>query len=437
VSFVTVRQKAATAIGKRYGTTFTLRLPVLGTSVVIGDPVLLKDLFTTSSGLDGRAPNLGPVIGPGTLFSLDGDEHRARRKLLMPSLHGKRMKGYEHIIEEEVMGEVAHWPEGEEFETFPSMMRITLNAILRAVFGASGAALDELRELLPPMVSHGSWVAVLPPIARRDLGPWSPGGRLQVYRRRYDAVIQRLISDARSDLAFDHRQDVLALMLQARYDNGEPISHEHIADELLGLLTAGHETTATTLAWAVERMRPRPQLLDRLTEEVDAGGSELRQATIFEVQRNRPVLDVTFRRTRTRIRLGEWVIPANTTIIVGIGLAHASEDSFPDASSFNPDRFVGNPPNTSTWVPYGGGVRRCIGAAFANMEIDVTLRTLLRELTFAPTNAAAEPIHSRGVTTAPGHGGRAVVYRRNRAEVLPASAAQSVEVTAPSSPDIK
>jgi cytochrome P450 len=201
-------------------------------------------------------------------------------------------------------------------------------------------------------------------------------------------------------------------MLAARYEDGSPISDDHIADELLTLLSAGHETTATTLAWAVERLRRHPRLLTRLTVEVDAGRSELLQATIWEVQRVRPVVEATIRVTRERIRLGEWVIPKNHAVIASIALSHTSEQNFSDPKAFNPDRFLGGNPDTHTWIPYGGGIRRCIGAAFANMEMNVTLRTLLREFEIGTTYAAGERIHSRGVATAPARGGRAVVYRR-------------------------
>jgi cytochrome P450 len=412
VGFVAAREKSAAAMAERYGSAFTLRLPIFGETVVISDPALIKDLFTTNTDLVARAGVLGEMFGPGSTFSLDGTTHRERRKLLVPPFHGKRMASYEGIIEEEVLRETATWPEGREFETMPSMMRITLNAILRTVFGAEGAALDELRELLPPMVLNASRLAVMPPIVRRDFGSWSPGGKFTSHRERYDDVIRRLISNIRRDPAFGERNDVLALMLQARYEDGSPISDGHIADELLTLLAAGHETTATTLAWAVERLRRHPRLLARLTAEADAGGSELRQATIWEVQRTRPVINGTARLAKTRIRLGEWVIPERHAILASISLAHASEQNFPDAAAFNPDRFVGNPPDNYAWIPYGGGVRRCIGAAFANMEMDVTLRTLLREFEFGTTYAPGERLHSRGVATAPARGGRGVVYRR-------------------------
>ena len=412
VGFVAAREKSVAALAKRYGTAFTLRLPIFGVTVVVSDPALIKDLFTTNTDLIARAGVLGEMFGPGSTFSLDGAEHRERRKLLVPPLHGKRMASYEGIIEEEVLRETASWPEGREFETLPSMMRITLNAILRTVFGAEGAALDELRQLLPPMVLNASRLAVMPPIVRRDFGAWSPGRKLTAYRQRYDEIIGRLISVIRNDPKFDERNDVLALMLQARYEDGSPITDDHVADELLTLLAAGHETTATTLAWTVERLRRHPSLLTRLTAEVDAGGSELVQATIWEVQRTRPVINGTARMTKSRIKLGEWVIPERHAVLASISLAHASDDSFTDAKTFNPDRFVGHPPDNYAWIPYGGGVRRCIGAAFANMEMNVTLRTLLREFEFGATYAAGERLHSRGVATAPAHGGRAVVYRR-------------------------
>jgi cytochrome P450 len=426
IGFIAARDKAVTAVARRHGSEFTLNLPIFGPTVVISDPALVKELFTMSTDLIARAGTLGQVLGPGSTFSLDGTAHRQRRKLLVPPFHGKRMQGYEHIIEEEVMREIASWPEGEDFATLPSMMRITLNAILRAVFGADGAALEDLRELLPPMVLKSSRLAVLPPAARRDYGPWSPWARTQKLRRRYDAIIARLIADARRDPAFEERNDVLALMLQARYEDGSPISDEHVADELLTLLAAGHETTATTLAWAVERLRRHPRLLTRLAAEVDVGGSELLQATIFEVQRTRPVINGTARMTRTRIKLGEWVIPERHVVLVSISLAHAAERNFTDAAAFDPDRFVGNPPDTHAWIPFGGGIRRCIGAAFANMEMTVTLRTLLREFEFGSTYAPGESPHSRGVATAPGRGGRAVVYRRSprTPSAVPAVAAE-------------
>ncbi|OBF57999.1 cytochrome P450 [Mycobacterium sp. 852002-50816_SCH5313054-b] len=422
------RESALRALARRYGSAFTLRLPIFGDVVVISDPVLIKELLTASPDLAVRAGVLGEMFGPGSTFSLQGAAHRERRKLLVPALHGKSMQAYEAIVEEEVLRETASWPQGREFEALPSMLRITLNSILRTVFGAEGTALHELRELLPPMVLLGARLAALPPIARRDMGAWSPGAKLARYRCHYDAIIRRLIADIRNGPGLEQRTDVLTLMLRARHEDGSPLSDDHIADELLTLLAAGHETTATALAWVIERLRRHPRLLARLTAEADAGGSELRQATIWEVQRTRPVIADTARTVKTRIKLGEWVIPERHVVLASITLAHASEQSFPHAASFNPDRFIGNPPDIHTWIAYGGGVRRCIGAAYANMEINVALRTLLREFEFGTTYDRGERPHFRGVATAPARGGRAVVFRRVTRPAVTTPASQRVSV---------
>ena len=334
------------AVSRRYGSDVVrVNLPKNNHAVVINDPILAKELFNTGTELIERAASgagsIGEAFGPGSTFSLVGNEHRERRKLLAPAFHGKRMRSYDRIIEEEVARETATWTEGQEFETLEPMLRITVGVILRAVFGAEGAALEELRETVPAIVAMGSLLVVCPPIMRRDLGPWSPWGRYMKKRRRFGAVIASLIAEARADPAIEERKDVLAMLLQARYENGEPISDEHIADELLTLLGSGHETTASSLAWVLERLSRHPELCQRLAEEVDAGGSELRQATIWEVQRTRPVLDGTTRRTKTRIRLGEWVLPEDTNIIISINLAHDSDKRFPGRGVVQPGPLPG------------------------------------------------------------------------------------------------
>lgn len=406
------RTAAARVMGQRYGGAFTLKAPVLGSLVVISDPQLIKDLNATRSDLMFRPATLGSVLGPGSTFSLHGAEHRRRRKLLMPAINGRGVSRYESIVEEEVLRETAHWPLGREFATQESMRLITLNVILRAVFGAEGDELHELREVLPPMVGQVSRLAVLPPRWRRDVGPWSPGGQYNRSRRRYDAAIDSLIAKARKDPNSADRGDVLSLLLGARYEDGQPIADSHIADELFTLLAAGHETTATSLAWAMERLRRHPKLLERLVAEVDAGGSELLQATVWEVQRARPVIEGIERVTLQRVRLGPWVIPENTLIAVSAVVTHNARTNYPHADQFDPDRFVGNPPDSSLFVPFGGGMHRCVGAAFANMEMLVTLRTLLRHYTFTPTDAKGERNRARSVTTSPGRGARVVLHRR-------------------------
>jgi cytochrome P450 len=412
IAFLTALCEVVPALGRRYGSTYTINLPIFGKTMVISDPTLVKDVFATSSDLLERPTNLGHVFGPGSTFSLNGPEHLERRRLVLPVFHGKRVGAYEHIIEEEVLRETANWPQGREFKTHQSMNRLALNAILRTIFGDEPSALNELRSVVPAMVTVGSVLHQLPSVVARDLGRWSPGGYLLQYRRRFDAVIDSLIAKARSDPAFEERSDVLALLLRARYENGEPIPDRHIADELLTLVGAGHETTANQLAWILEQLRRHPQVLERLVDEVDAGGSALRQATIYEAQRIRPTIEASLRRATGRIRLGDWVLPEGTHVMVNFQLAHESAENFPDAASFNPDRFLGTSPKPFRWMPFGGGVNRCPGASFANIEMDVALRTLFREFRFEPTDSKGERRRYRGVAIMPSRGGRAVVYRR-------------------------
>lgn len=396
---------------QRHGAVFSASLPLFGNTVVLSDPDLIKDLFTAGD-LVQTITNLGDVIGPGSTFSLNGAPHLARRKLLMPALHGKRMQVYEQIIREEAARELSTWPTATPFATLPSMMRITLNAILRAVFGADGPELAALRKLLPPAVLLASRLTVLPAGLRRDFGSWSPWGRLERMRRQCDDLIGTLIRDARAAPNLHERTDVLAMLVTAEDDNGRPIPDDHIIDELQTLLAAGHETTATTLAWAVERLRRHPDVLSDLVEEVDDGGSDLLQATIWEVQRSRPVIGGVLRVTTRRTRLGEWVLPANQTIVASIALSHRSPANYADPARFDPARFLHTKPDTSSWIPYGGGLRRCVGAAFANTEMLITLREMLRTYTLEPTSQSDERSRSRGIANAPASGGVAVVHRR-------------------------
>ncbi|GAA4131478.1 cytochrome P450 [Actinomadura keratinilytica] len=420
---LTGRLAALRRLRDRYGDAFTVDTPLFGRAVVISGAAEIKQLFTAGPGLvENLEPNLGRVLGPGSLFALTGEEHLRQRKLLVPPFHGRRLAAYEKIIEEEAVREMASWPQARPFPVLPSMMRITLNAILRAVFGAEGAELAELRTLLPPWVAYGSRLAVLP-IPRTDLGRWSPWGRFMVFRRRYDAIVDRLIDKAAGE-DLERRADVLALLLRSRYDDGSPMSRGQIADQLLTLLAAGHETTATTLAWAVERLRRHPGVLRDLAAEADAGGGALREATITEVQRTRPVVDLVGRKVLVDgFRLGRWTLPKGYTVLVGISLIHDDESLFPRARAFDPYRFLDARPDLYEWIPFGGGRRRCLGAAFATMEMNVVLRTMLRDFTLVPTAAPDERRRSRGIANAPAKGGRAVVRRRGSRTAASASAA--------------
>jgi cytochrome P450 family 138 len=400
---------------RRHGDVFMLNVPVYGRIVVVANPQLAKQIFTTSPEVLGNIqPNLSRLLGSGSVFALDGDEHRARRRVLAPPFHGKSIKNYESIIEEETLRETAGWPQGKPFATLPSTMRITLNAILRAVFGAEGAELDELRRIIPPWVTLGSRLAALPKPAR-TYGRYSPWGRLVEWRRRYDMVLDKLIEDERADPNFENRADVLALMLRSTYEDGSAMSRKDLGDELLTLLAAGHETTAATLGWAFERLSRHPDVLTALAAEADTNGNELRQAAILEVQRTRTVIDFTGRRVLVPFfELGDWVIPQNNSVLVSISQMHANGAVFPDPDRFDPQRFVGAKPPSFAWIPFGGGARRCVGAVFANMEMDVVLRTVLRHFTIETTTAPGEKWHSRGVAYTPKGGGKIVVHRRHR-----------------------
>jgi cytochrome P450 family 138 len=413
LAFFISRRRTFQQLARRYGNVFMLNIPVFGHTVVVADPQLVRQIFTSSpEDLGNIYPNLGRLFGWGSVFALEGDDHRRRRRLLAPPFHGKSIKQYETIIEEETLREIARWPEGQPFATLPSMMAITLNAILRAVFGADGAELDKLRRLIPPWVTLGSRVAPLP-IPARTYGRYSPWGRLAEWRRQYDIVIDKLIEDERADPNFKDRTDVLALMLRSTYEDCSVMSRKDIGDELLALLAAGHETTASTLGWAFERLSRHPDVLTALVEEAETDGNELRQAAILEVQRVRTVIDFAGRHVYVPVlQLGEWVIPRGYSIVVSIAQMHANGDIFPDPDRFDPKRFIDTKPSNFAWIPFGGGTRRCVGAAFANMEMDVVLRTVLRHFTIETTTAPGEKWHARGVAFTPKDGGRVVVHRR-------------------------
>jgi len=412
IGFVVSRRWTIRQAVRRYGDAFTLHIPVFGHTVVVADPALVKQVFMASTDdLRNIKPNLSRVLGPGSIFALDRAEHRNRRKLLTPPFHGKSIKNYEQIIEEETLREAANWPVGQEFRMLEPMMHITLNVILRAVFGAEGAELEYLRKLIPGWVKLGSRLATLPQPSR-TYGRYSPWGRLGESHRKFDEIVDTLIVKAEADPRFDERTDILALMLRSTYDDGSPMSRREISDELLTLVAAGHETTASTLAWAFERLRRHPGIVAALAEEAEGDDNELRQATILEVQRARTVIDFAGRHVAApTFELGEWRIPKGYSIVVSISQLH--ESAFEDPDRFDPYRFVGHRPPTFAWVPFGGGTRRCIGAAFANTEMDVVLRTVLRHFTLDSTTDPGEKVHSRGVAYTPKRGGRIVLQHRS------------------------
>ncbi|NBP86455.1 MAG: cytochrome P450 [Mycobacteriaceae bacterium] len=361
LAFVADRRRFLGRLVATKGPCVSARLPVFGDTAIITDPALVKQVFTTSPEvLHNVKPNLSRLFGPGSVFALDGPEHRRRRKLLTPPFHGRSIAAYESIVEEETFREIATWPEGTEFAT-------------------------------------------LAPI-------W---GRLEVYRREYESLIDALIDRARRDPGLDERTDILALFLRSRYDDGSAMTRGEIGDELLTLLAAGHETTASTLAWVFERISRHPDVLASLSAEAAGEESSYRQATILETQRVRTVIDFASRHVAVPVyELGPWRIPRGYTIMVNLHQLHHNPVEFPDPEKFEPRRFVDAKPNTFSWVPFGGGTRRCVGAAFANLEMDLVLRTVLRTMTIQATDEPDEKPHNRGVAFTPKRGGRVTVHRR-------------------------
>ena len=386
---------------RRYGNVISLKLVGFGLFVAVADPTLIRQVFTekpTVLHAGGDENPLGPVLGEHSLLVIDEDRHLAQRKLLLPPFHGERMKAYEGLIADIAAEEIDRWPRGTLFETTPSFKTITLRAILRAVFGAQGAELRDLERILPPLVDLGTMMATIGRPLQRDLGAWSPWGRFLRLRAETDRQLDALIAHARADER--DREDVLSMLVRTEMTDAE------IRDQLLTLLTAGHETTAATLAWAVERLRRHPHVAERLADTAD---KPYRDAFIREVQRQRPVIAFSARSTLAPYALGDYVLPARTRIALGASLTHFDPDLFPRPDVFDPERFVDRKPDTYAWIPFGGGVRRCIGAAFAHMEMDVVLRTLLERRRIVP-NPGAPPAgwQFRGVASTPSDGGAAV-----------------------------
>ncbi len=398
---------------RRFGPIFSLKMASLGNMVVLSDPALIKQTFTADARTlhAGDQSPLRRILGRNSLLGIDEGQHLEQRRLLLPPFKGQRMKSYEALIEEIAVAEIDTWQAGVEFPTGPSMQRITLRAILRAVFGATGARLQQLEELLPPWTEQGSALTRFPQL-HHDLGPRSPWGRFVRLRARVDAILDSLIEDARRDPELTERSDILALMVQATHGDGSPMTNPEIRDQLVTMLAAGHETTAHTLSWAVERLRRHPEVLARLVEEADEGGRSLRDATIREVQRMRPVIAFAGRHTMVPFEIGGYRLPVGVLIGLSAGLTHYDPALFPHPDRFDPDRFLDVLPDTYSWIPFGGGIRRCIGATFAHIEVDVVLRVLLQRVELLPTSAPDERWRFRGVAWAPAGGGMAAVRRR-------------------------
>ncbi len=398
---------------RRFGRLFTVRVLGLGTLVMVADPELIKQTFQADPRTlhAGTESPLRAILGPNSMLGIDEEQHMEQRRLLLPPFKGQRMRTYEPLIAEIAAAEIDTWPSGVEFASNESMQRITLRAILRAVFGAEGSRLEQLERLVPPWTTLGSRLATMT-FLQRDLGRRSPWRRFRELRRSIDVILDELIAVAQADPGLQERPDVLALMVLARHEDGQPMSNPEIRDELVTMIAAGHETTAHTLSWAIDRLRRHPELLTRLVEEADAGGKALREATIREVQRVRPVISFAGRSVRQPYELGDYRLPIGTRVLLAASLTHDDPALFPHPERFDPDRFLDVVPDTYAWIPFGGGRRRCIGATFAHMELDVVLRTILQRVELQPTTEPGERWKFRGVAWGPADGGQIRVTRR-------------------------
>jgi cytochrome P450 family 135 len=401
---------------ERYGDAFTVRLYGPGDVVMVSDPPSLKRLFK-ADGVNTIAPGrniiLRPLLGPRSVLLLDsGPEHLGRRKLMLPPFHGERMRAYEGVIAEATERAIDRWPAGDPFPLHPSMQAITLEVIVRAVFGVEEA--DRRRELSDQLVqilstTQSPAALGLSSGTLRRLPPWrKTASRIA----RADAILAEEIASRRIDPALAEREDILSMLVAARFDDGSAMDDREIRDQLMTLLLAGHETTATSLAWAFDLLFRSPDAMERLGAEVEGDEVAYLEAVICETLRLRPVVPFTGRLLREPATLGGHDLPAGAVVLAALYLAHMRDDVYPDARSFKPERFLEDGPDTYSWVPFGGGTRRCLGAAFAQFEMKVALRTILRRAALRPASDGAEPIVRRNVTFAPEHGTPAVLVGR-------------------------
>ena len=394
---------------RRYGDVFTVGYLIFGTGVYVADPAAIRELLTgDQSDLHAGEANapLSPVLGSNSVLVLDGPRHMRQRKLLLPPFQGSAVRAFREVIREVAEEEVAGWKVGAEFRMRDRMRALTFEVICRAVFGVTERErIERLRATLLPIMDAGGATFFLPRPLRRDLGPLSPWGRLQRRLRRTDELLYEEIARRRRDPDLEERNDVLSLLLRARDEDGEPMTDAELRDELMTMLAAGHETTATALAFAFDLLLRHPEVLARLRAEL-AGGAEddYLNAVVTESLRLRPVIDAA-ERTLTKPRaIGGYELPAGIRVYPAIVLVQCREDLYPQAEKFRPERFLDEGAESSAWSPFGGGIRRCIGAALAQAEMAEVIRTVLSRVELRTLRADPEPVVLRGITLVPQHG---------------------------------
>jgi len=405
-------EQFATWCHRKFGDYFTLRLPISRTVVAVSDPDAIKAIFADR----GERMNAGegnvilePILGSYSLLLLDGPEHTRQRRLVHPPFHGSRMQRYGDTIREVTNAEIDTWQAGRRFTLRQATQSITLKVILRAVFGLEeGESMDHVERLLRAVLAPGSNPMAALAVLRRDFGPFRLWSQFMAARAELDAALYAEIDARRGDPGLEQRDDILSVLLQARDEEGRPMSNEELRDELMTLLLAGHETTATALAWFFDQVLHQPDVLRRLRAEAAAGETAYLDACISEVMRLRPVVAMVARRLREDVDLGGWHIPAGAVLAPNIFLAHRRPDIYPEPFRFRPERFLDARPETYAWLPFGGGIRRCIGADFATFEMKAVIPEILRRADLEPVSRDPEPIKRRLITLVPAHGTRVV-----------------------------
>jgi cytochrome P450 len=394
---------------RAYGDVFTMRLPFGINLVHIGRPELVKAVFGGDSDVlragEANATILEPLVGPHSVLVLDGPEHLRQRKLILPAFHGDRMRAWEAAVRDITRAEIARWPVGKPFALRPSMQSITLDVIVQVVFGVeTSARRDELRRLILAVTGLGRNPLVLFATRDRRLGPHAPWARFIKARDALHAALVSEIRQRREAPDLGQRSDVLSQLLLARDDEGRAMTDDEVRDELVTLLFAGHETTATSLAWAFDLLLHHPRALSSLVAELDGGGSEYLDATIMETLRIRPVVALVDRHVRQAVGIGGHTIPAGAIACPNIYLVQRRADLYQDPAAFRPDRFVGQTPPAFGWFPFGGGIRRCLGASFATFEMRIVVPEVLSAVTLRPASRRPARVRREAVTIVPRDG---------------------------------
>jgi cytochrome P450 len=401
---------------RRFGDIFTIRFPYYRNIVYVARPDLVKAVFTGDPSVfhagEANATVLEPALGPNSVLTLDDGAHMRQRKLLLPPFHGERVRRYGELIVAMTRREMESWPVNEPFAMRPRTQRITLAVIMRAVFGVHDESrLDRFGRLIDDFAHRVGLITSFPPL-RRDLGRFSPWSRFVRSREALDAFIYEEIALRRAEPGHEERDDVLSLLLGARDEEGEPMSDRELRDELVTVLGAGHETTATGLAWAVERLARNPDVLAKLRDSVAAGEEDYLGATVMETLRSRPVIVDVARKLTAPATIGGYRLQAGSFVLPAIAALHYREDIFPRPREFRPERFLDGKADNYAWIPFGGGVRRCIGAAFAEYEMRTILRELVERADLRAVDPRPERVRVRNITLAPAKGARVVLGSR-------------------------